>query len=84
MTQKFFGTTNFLVKQIFCVKKVKIFSKKLFGLKKLGQRKFFQNKGWSTKFKNPKKLDPKIFVKIGSETAEIMVTWTNVAGTYIS
>ena len=85
LIQKIFGTTNFLVQQIFLRQKsknirYKIIWSKIFGSKEV----FFQNKCWSTKIKNPKKLGPKIFVKIGSVTAEIMVTWTNVAGTYIS
>ena len=38
----------------------------------------------SRKIKTPKKLGPKNLVKIGPETAEILLIWTNVTRAYIA
>ena len=49
----------------------------------LGWMKFCPKNMWSTKNKDPKKLNPKRLVKIQSVTAEILLIWTNVARTYM-
>ena len=50
----------------------------------MGEKKFDPKKRWSTKFKGPKKLGHKIFVKIGTVTAEILLIWANVARIYVA
>ena len=48
---------------------------------KLWIQKKFQK---TSKKISPQKLSQKMFVKIGSVTAEILVIWTNVARTYVA
>ena len=47
----------------------------------MGQKKFGE-KMCSTKIEAPRKLGPKILVKIVSVIAEILLIWTNVARKY--
>ena len=63
----------------FCV--TKIWVRKYLVQKIFGAKKVFFKKNFGPQKIRPKKLGPKIFVKIGSVTPEIMLIWTNVAGT---
>ena len=73
MIQKIFGTTNFLAQQIFCVKKVKIFSTKFFGPKIFRSKEvlFFKINVGPQKLRAQKNWVPTV-------TAEIFMIWVNV------
>ena len=50
----------------------------------MGEKKFDPKKRWSTKFEGLKKWGPKNFVKIVTDTAEMLLIWSNVARIYVA
>ena len=79
--QRIFGKKSFFGPKNIWVKKGNIFGPKNFWSKNiLVKKSVVQKNVGPQKSRNPK-MGPKILVKIGSLTAEVILLWTNVAWT---